>query len=586
MRRLLSRTARLVLSLSLLAGLAACGGSDEQVLARVDGYDVTLSRFLAFHKVSTQDARPPEEEYRYLDEELDKLIGYILIQEGGRDDGIHKGELFQRQLEAHKVRRLNQLTKQREIVEATHVEPAEIDSFIERSGTERHFQHIIVLNERAAREVTQALESGQEWSDVAIQYSKDTMVGRHRGDLGWLSFGERPFSLYPDMELIAYSTPVGEWVGPITERNEYHFIKVVEERERAGGTPEEEYAAARAQLRKIHQERLEQEFSNRMWERGGYRLNEDNFRWLVEKIQESFQKDPSNNPVPELSRQDRDRVVVASDEHPYTAQDLLDKLEVINPQGRDNAITLDDWRNRVLVDWVISDEVARYAREKGYHRDPAFQADVEQYIDGRLYAAKLEQLRESVQPMTEEELRAYYQEHREQFDLPQRRSIIEVLLPTREKAEEILERAQAGENMRDLAREHTIREGFADRGGRFSPIARDEFGPLGRAAFETPEDQLGPIVETPLGFSVFQVDRIHPARTVAFEEAEDGLRTRFLMEGRSAAVDSFTARARRSSDIWKNEELLREFAAQASEAGYEMLDRETAGADSTSESPR
>ncbi len=584
MRRSLTRTAVHALAVSLLLGLTSCGGGtgDKQVVARIDGKEVTLQRFLQYHKVSTQDALPPEEEYRLLDQKLEELIGYLLIQEGGRDDGFHKGDLFERQLEAHKVRRLNQLTKQREIVEALHVEESAVDSFMARSGTVRHFQHIIVLDPRAAAEVTGALEAGQAWDEVAIQYSKDSQVGIHRGDLGWLSFGERPFSLYPDLEQIAYSTPVGEWVGPIVEGNEHHFIDVVEERERERGTPEQEYTAARAQLRKIKQEKLEQEFSNRMWERGGYRLNEDNFRWLVERIQDAFERDPANNPVPELSRQDRERIVVHSDRHPYTAQDLLDKLEVINPQGRDNAITLDHWRNRVIMEWVISDEVARYAREKGYHRDPAFQADVEQYIDGRLYAAKLEALRDSVKPMTESELRDYYEEHEEDFDLPERRTIIEVLLPTREEAEGIRRRVLDGENIRDLAREHTIRDGFAARGGRFAPIARDEFGPLGEAAFETPEGEVGPLVDTPLGYSVFQVDRVHPARDLGFDDVKEGLRTRLLNEGRKAVVDSFVAEGRRRRNIWKNEELLREFAVQASELAYEMLERRQAPEDTTS----
>ncbi|MFO7768214.1 MAG: peptidyl-prolyl cis-trans isomerase [bacterium] len=588
MHRSLDRTAIHVLAMSLILGLISCGGgSDEQVLARIDGREITLQRFLEFHKITTQDARPPEEEYRFLDEKLDELIGYLLIQEGGRKEGYHKADLFRRQLEAHKVRRLNQLTKQREIVEAVRVEPAEIDSFLARSGTERHFQHIIVLDPEAAEEVTRALESGQEWSEVAIHYSKDNAVGMHRGDMGWMSYGERPFSLYPDLERIAYSTPVGEWAGPITEGREHHFIKVLEERERERGTPEEEYAAARDQLRKLRQERLEQEFSNRMWERGGYRLNEDNFRWLVEKVQDSFNRDPAGNPVPELSPRDRDRVIVHSDRHPYTAEDLLDKLEVINPQGRDNAITLDQWRNRVMVDWVIADEVARFAREKGYHEDPAIQDDAERYIDGRLYAAKLKDLRESVEPMSDEEIRAYYEENAEQFDLPERRTIIEVLLPSREQAEEILQRARKGEDLRDLAREHTIREGFAQRGGRFAPIARDEFGSLGEAVFQTPEDELGPIVETPLGYSVFRVDRIHPARELELEDVREGIRTRFLTEGRKAAVDSFVSRVRRRSRIWKNEELLRDFAAQASEMGYEMLEREQTSAEAdTARDPR
>jgi len=131
-----------------------------------------------------------------------------------------------------------------------------------------------------------------------------------------------------------------------------------------------------------------------------------------------------------------------------------------------------------------------------------------------------------------------------------------VLLATREEAEAILERARAGEDLENLAFEFTIREDFVNRYGRFAPIARGEFGALGEAVFETERGELGPIVETPLGFSVFQVQRIYPPRTVELDQVRENLRARLAGDWSRENVAQFKKAARERARIWVNEELL------------------------------
>jgi parvulin-like peptidyl-prolyl isomerase len=151
-----------------------------------------------------------------------------------------------------------------------------------------------------------------------------------------------------------------------------------------------------------------------------------------------------------------------------------------------------------------------------------------------------------------------------------------VLLATREEAEEIRRRAQAGQDLEELAARHTIRQGFRDLRGRFSPISRGEFGALGEAVFETPDGEIGPIVETPLGFSVFRVTTVHPARETTFEEMQQPMREALLQEGQQAVVNEFTQQAFERARIWKDEELLRRFTEEMVELATEMKERREA----------
>jgi parvulin-like peptidyl-prolyl isomerase len=531
------------------------------VIARVQGKEITLARFMEFYRPSPSMEGTVDDYYQAMSEKLEELIGYTLVQEGGRADGLHKTPDFNARLEDYEKNLLNRIYKQREIVERVVVDEAEVDSFLARSSVERHVQHIITLNEAAAREVMRQLERGEDWSDVAISYSMDAEKALNRGDLGWIRWGESQFAYYPDLQRSLFRIPVGTWEGPLQTANEFHFIKIVAERGRDMGDPAEARAAARGRVAGLIQRDLEQQLANSMWDEGAFHLDADHFHWLVEEITESFDRDPANNPVPVLSAEDGRRVVVRSDSRPYTARMFLDRLELRNPQSRDNALTIDDWR-QLFVEWVLTDVAARRARRAGYDKDPAYLSERTTFIDGRLYALKLNSLEDEKGTPTDDDLDQYYRDHPEEFDLPELRRLNEVLLATRDEAEEILRRVQAGENIEMLAREHSIRPDIGERGGRFSPIRRGEFGALGEAVYETGSGEVGPIVETPLGFSVFKVTQVIPPRLIELDDIREDLRARLVRDWERENIDQFKARAREQGRVWRNEELVRWYAEQ------------------------
>ncbi|MFC1559040.1 peptidyl-prolyl cis-trans isomerase [Gemmatimonadota bacterium] len=555
-----------ILGIMLVISVTGCGrnkSDDGGVIAQVNNIDITMRRFQEYYRPPLSPIRTAEDEYETLEERLDELIRYTLIQEQARDDGFLKDPMFKRRLKNQETSLLNQLVKVYEIDNTITIDNASIEEYLILAERERHFLHIITLLPEAANEVSEMLTAGEEWEVVALQYSKDTDVSIHKGDLGWLVWDEGPFGVYGELQEIAYQIPVGTWRGPIQQGEEYHFIKVLEDQPRQKGTPEEDWQAAYSHLFNKRVEELEQEFVNRFWEEGDFYLDEDQFRWLLDRIEVSFNTNRNLNPIPVLTGDEAQRVVVRSSEKPWTAGMLLLELEMISPPTRDNAETYRDWRDRVMG-WVIGEQVAEYGRDKGYHKDPLFDYRRQIFIDTALYAEQIEKLRLSVMRYSEEALEEYFNGHREEFDIPETRRLVEVLLGTREEAEEVLAQARAGRNIEVIANERTIRPNFKGNLGRFAPIRREEFGALGEAVFETELDELGPIVETSLGFSVFKVTQINPAREMDFNTAKEGLGERLYQEERQAVVDRFVEQAWRKARIRKDFERLRSYAAEIS----------------------
>ncbi len=560
--------AAILAGIILVIGSTGCGGGADDgggVIAKVNGVEITMERFQDYYTPVLTPVRTAEEEYTTLEERLDDLINYTLIQEQARQDGFLDEPMFKRRLIRHETTLLNQLVKLYEIDSLVDIDNAGVEAYLALADSMRHFQHIIVLVPEAANQVRQALTAGEDWASVALQYSRDSDVTTHQGDLNWLVWDEGPFGVYDELQEIAYSIPVGTWRGPIVIGNEYHFINVLDQQVRPKGTPQEEWQAAYAHLSGKQAAGMEQEMVNRFWEEGGYHLDEDQFRWLLDQITISFNTNRNVNSIPDLSREDGNRVVVRSEDDPWTAEMLLLELEMLTPQARDNAETYEDWRDRVLG-WVISERVAGYARRKGYDDDPAFQYRRSIFIETALYTEQIDRLRLSVRRPTPQDVAAYFETHPEQFDVPERRRLVEVLLATSEEAEEVLAQVEAGRNIEVIANERTIRPDFKRNLGRFAAIRRDEFGALGEAVFETGLNEVGPIVESPLGFSVFVVTQIIPARIISLEEIEGDLGENIYQQEREAIVGRFVEQEWRRARIWKDHDRLRSYAAQVSAA--------------------
>ena len=89
-------------------------------------------------------------------------------------------------------------------------------------------RHILVADEATAKKVRQLLQEGQDFAQVAAQYSTDTATKDNGGDLGWFGKGK----MVPEFEAAAFSLKVGEISQPIKSQFGFHIIQVLAHEER------------------------------------------------------------------------------------------------------------------------------------------------------------------------------------------------------------------------------------------------------------------------------------------------------------------------------------------------------------------
>ena len=204
--------------------------------------------------------------------------------------------------------------------------------------------------------------------------------------------------------------------------------------------------------------------------------------------------------------------------------------------------SLDDLRHYVRRLYALKVLLPRRAAELGLDKAEA----VERGVGNTLREALIDRLRqvevdERIE-LSQDDLLAYYERHRERYVRSERITILEVLLETRQEAEEVLAEVEAGENLSELAGRHSVRSSRIRRaGGRIQLMRPDKYGRLGWAAKEAEIGEVvGPIKSTQ-GYSVFEVLKKEPGRQHSFEESRirvaEHLRQARINAGAAALVE-------------------------------------------------
>src|ERR1700678_3703340 len=139
------------------------------------------------------------------------------------------------------------------------------------------------------------------------------------------------------------------------------------------------------------------------------------------------------------------------------------------------------------------------------------------------------------------QLKAYYDEQKaktpELFVQPEQRRVSHILFPVanpkddaavKAKAEEILKRAEAGEDFSKLAKEFSQDPGSAQQGGDLGWSERKAWvAPFADAAFGMKEGEIRGPVKTQVGYHILKLDGIQPATVKTFEQSKNDLETEY-----------------------------------------------------------
>src|SRR3984893_5224702 len=180
------------------------------------------------------------------------------------------------------------------------------------------------------------------------------------------------------------------------------------------------------------------------------------------------------------------------------------------------------------------------AAVKSYYDAHKFNYMTPETVDLRYVEISLPQLASKVS-VDDAQLKTYYDEQKvktpERFTEAEQRRVSHILLSVgnpkddaavKAKAEEILKRAQAGEDFPALAKQFSQDPGSAQQGGDLGWSERKVWvAPFADAAFSMKEGEIRGPVKTQFGYHILKLEGIRPATVKTFEQAKPDLEAEY-----------------------------------------------------------
>ena len=200
------------------------------------------------------------------------------------------------------------------------------------------------------------------------------------------------------------------------------------------------------------------------------------------------------------------------------------------------------WRNdKVKIDYVVikpadlassihpsdADLAAYFAKNSSHYQVPERRS-------ARYALLDLSKLRATAQ-ISDDSLRAYYNQHIDEYKVENRVHVEHILFKTigktdaetaeiRQKAEDVLKQAKHSANFEDLAKKYSEDDATKPKGGDLGWIVDGQTVPeFQQAAFTVPKGQISDLVKTQYGFHIIKVIDRETAHTRTFEEVKDSI---------------------------------------------------------------
>lgn len=125
--------------------------------------------------------------------------------------------------------------------------------------------------------------------------------------------------------------------------------------------------------------------------------------------------------------------------------------------------------------------------------------------------------------VTDEEVKNYYDTHKEEFSNPETIKTRHILVKSREEAQKVKERLKKGEDFAKVAREVSIDPGTKEQGGDLGYFSRGKMvKPFEDAAFALKKKgDISDIVQTQFGFHIIKLEDRKPAEVLSFDSAKE-----------------------------------------------------------------
>jgi peptidyl-prolyl cis-trans isomerase SurA len=162
-----------------------------------------------------------------------------------------------------------------------------------------------------------------------------------------------------------------------------------------------------------------------------------------------------------------------------------------------------------------------------------------------------------------DEVKAYYDAHKSEFNRPEEVVLSEIVLSTegksaadidavKKRADDLRERVVAGEDFTTLAKRYSEDPSTAASGGQLGVYQRDGSlaKPIEDAVFSLQKGQVTDVIQIKTGFMILRVDQHYQAGEQTLETVQDEIQNKIYQQKMDPQLRKYLAELREESYVW------------------------------------
>lgn len=218
------------------------------------------------------------------------------------------------------------------------------------------------------------------------------------------------------------------------------------------------------------------------------------------------------------------------------------------PQERRSMLKTSEGKKQMLQQMISYELFYNYAKDKGLSEDERVKLQIEAFTKQALIQTAISDVLSNIK-VTDEEAKAYYNAHKDEFTKGATVRASHILVSSLEQCEKVRDEILKGLSFEDAARKYSSCPS-KENGGDLGSFGRGMMVPeFDKAVFELPVGKISMPVKTTFGYHLIKVAEKTSAPEISFEESLETIKTKLLQIKEQEAYVNFTDNLKKSYKV-------------------------------------
>jgi len=255
---------------------------------------------------------------------------------------------------------------------------------------------------------------------------------------------------------------------------------------------------------------------------------------------------------------DNSPVIAKINKGGVTENDFLREASRI-PEWARSQFAAEDGKEKFLDELIKKELIYQHAKKMRLDNNEEYLEKVREFEKLTLVALALKKEVDDKVRVSNDEVKAFFDENKDKFTVGTQIKASHILVKTEDEAKKAYERIKNGEKFETVAKEVSIDQGSADKGGDLGYFGRGRMVPeFERAVLGLKPGEVSGPVKTRFGYHIIKQTDVKLGEPANFDQSKEAIQRELINQKRKKLFDELIDKLKLESEITTNKEILAE----------------------------